>query len=105
MKTDFFSSLTQKVIKFKEEFPVLDNRYTILLTIGQGRFGKVKLVYDNLSQNFKAVKILKKNSGFESFRIFLDEIEFMLQNQHFKNIIKCLDFNFKGVLKKQGKRY
>lgn len=41
-----------------ESFPLLDNRYHLLLNLEKGRFGKVKLAFDSRRKEFIAIKIL-----------------------------------------------
>ena len=88
----------------REFLPNLDDRYILLIKIGEGRFGKVKLGYDLIKKRFVAIKILKKSAGPKIFNLFLREVEYLITLKNCSEICQILDFNFEGVIKCQTER-
>ncbi|KAL1764705.1 sperm motility kinase W [Sigmodon hispidus] len=63
----------------------LKSQYKILITIGQGAFGTVKLAYHRLTNTLVAIKVLENNE--KQLRYILSEIA-ILERVHHPNIIR-----------------
>jgi len=48
--------------EFMEHAAILDNKYKVLDTIGEGRYAKVKVAIDMENNKKYAIKIMKENS-------------------------------------------
>ena len=105
MDKDFLKILENKISNQISNFPLLDKKYAILLTLGVGRFGRVKLGYDIIKKEFFAIKILKKNSSYFSFSQFFKEIKTLKYLKNTKGISNIKNFNFEGILEKNKKKY
>lgn len=105
MDKDFLKILEKKIIDTIHNFPILDNKYILLLTLGVGRFGRVKLGYDKIKKEFIAIKILKKNSSYISFLQFFKEIKTLKYLKNTKGISNMKNFNFEGILEKNKKKF
>ena len=83
--------------------PVLDDKYKIILTIGEGRYSKVKLAFDFESNKLYACKILRKELCFsqETVETFVQEAE-ILSKMSFDHIIKIKYLSVKGLLKRSN---
>ena len=46
MNKQIMQKIRKKIDFHLENLPLLDNRYNLLVTIEEGRFGKVKLAFD-----------------------------------------------------------
>lgn len=46
MNKQIMEKIRKKIDYHLESLPLLDNRYSLIVTIEEGRFGKVKLAYD-----------------------------------------------------------
>ncbi len=105
MNSFLLESILKKVKNYLEEFPLLDDRYRLLFTLGEGRFGKVKLGYDLRANEFVAIKILKKSAFFLSFSQFYQEVKILLMLRQEKTINPIKSYNFKGILVKKQKKF
>ena len=105
MDRDFLKTIQKKIENELDGFPLLDNRYHLLVTIETGRFGKVKLAFDSRKKEFLAIKLLKQHSSYLAFEHFYNEICVLCQHRGVKEVAQIKDFNFQGCLKNNGVRY
>jgi serine/threonine protein kinase len=93
----------QKDKKEKKIRKILDEKYEIIKTIGEGRFAKVKLAVDIKTKKQVAVKIMRvKNmvNKKECLDCFFTEINILTECRH-PNIVKILDASFDGLIVKE----
>jgi len=69
----------------------LHERYKEQVNIGKGANGKVKLVYDTVTNEMRAMKIIKKSDYNQSKKKIENEIEVLKKLDHV-NIIRLLEF-------------
>jgi len=90
-----------KIVNGKVSKRILDERYEILNTIGNGRFAKVKRAIDLNSNKEVAVKILKTHktslSRKQMLENFYSEIKILTYCRH-PNIVRLIDASFDGVM-------
>lgn len=82
---------------------ILDDKYEIIKTIGEGRYAKVKLAVDIKTKKQVAVKIMRvKNmvNKKECLECFFTEINILTECRH-PNIVKILDASFDGLIVKE----
>jgi serine/threonine protein kinase len=95
--------LTKELME-NRDFPILDDKYFLIKKIGSGATCKVKLAKSKDSDEFVAVKILKKATGSSNSiaKYHTSEIDMLKQIQH-PNIINLLDGG-RGLIKKSDGR-
>jgi serine/threonine protein kinase len=82
---------------------ILDEKYLIIRTIGEGRYAKVKLAIDLSSKKQVAIKIMRvKNiiNKRECLECLFTEINILTECRH-PNVVKILDASFDGTIVKE----
>lgn len=82
---------------------ILDDKYLIIKTIGEGRYAKVKLAIDLLTRKQVAIKIMRvKNiiNKKECLECLFTEINILTECRH-PNVVKILDASFDGTVVKE----
>lgn len=95
---------SEEIIKICEKYfdlnRTIDDRYKLLYKLGEGRYGKVYLVYDIKINQLVALKILRNYCIRTKIDSFLQEIKNLVYlKKKFSTglkITKIIDFNFKG---------
>jgi len=74
------------------------------MTIGEGRYAKVKLAYNISEKKYVAIKVARKSSDIYHLELLYKEIQTLvdLKNTNKRNTVSIMDFNFCGKLKKNN---
>ena len=88
-----------------DSLPLLNCKYQLLTTLGEGAFGKVKLAMHVRTRQFFAVKLLKKHCDSAAFEAFLKEITALKKFSKERFAPKLRDFSFSGSLVKRRRRF
>jgi len=83
----------------KDKSSYLDEKYKLLLTIGEGRYAKVKLAYCTIEKKYVAIKVARKSSSIYQLELLYKEIQALVELKHDsrKNTVSITDFNFSGI--------
>ena len=73
----------------KVDEKILNNQYTIKKELGEGSYGKVYLVEDNITKEQYALKVLFKSDDKERF---YDEIKILFQLKESKHILSFFTY-------------
>jgi len=87
--------------EFLDNSPVLDDRYKILQTIGEGRYAKVKLAINLEDREKYAIKIMREDqvNSISKLEGFLNEVK-ILSSVYHKHIVEMVYVNLRGEYKK-----
>ena len=105
MKELLQNEIQSRVGPFEDCLPTLNCKYQLLITVGEGAFGKVKLARHIRTKKLYAIKILKKHCNYSAFESFLKEITTLKKFSKEKLAPKVFDFDFTGELFKYGRCY
>lgn len=94
----------EEILKVCSEFfpfcRTIDERYRVLSKLGEGRFGKVYLAYDELKQQLVALKLLKTSSFHTKLNGFYNEINTLVSlsrgSENANKVTQIYDFSFNG---------
>jgi serine/threonine protein kinase len=97
------SQLYSLLLEHVDGAPKVDTVYRPLITIGEGRFAKVKLCYHMEEKAFYAIKLLKKGFSLSELRAFVAEVDVLSRLASLTpHVPKIIDANFKGEYHRPG---
>ncbi|KAL4490939.1 hypothetical protein ABPG72_008675 [Tetrahymena utriculariae] len=81
---------TQEIPEIQNKVRILDGKYQILYTIGEGRYAKVKLGIDMETKKKVAIKIMREQSITDesSLELFINEVKILSQVTPNPNIVQ-----------------
>lgn len=94
----------EEILKVSSEFfpfcKTIDDRFRIICKLGEGRFGKVYLSYDEVKQKLLALKLLKSSSLNTKLNGFYNEINTLVslsrEKEDDNKVTQIYDLNFNG---------
>ena len=97
------SQLYSHLVEHVDGAPKVDSIYRPLLTIGEGRFAKVKICYHMEEKTFYAMKVLKKGFSLQDLRAFVTEVELLSKLSSLVPLVpRIVDANFRGEYHRPG---